>query len=274
MFTTTPVEEVHLGSAPLAKVLMQVQFSRTPALITESADDAMADALGRYPVRRRTVVSPPVLLINGQPMPFQVPQASLPEVLTFSQPNGTWTVTLTDTAVALETSAYTTRADFCDRVLELLRAVASVALPPVVDRVGVRYIDRLSGEALARVGDYVIPELSVLHGRIDSGLTLERSVSESLIHISPLDRLLVRSGFLPAGSGFDPALPQIQEPSWVLDMDVFTLEKGLPFDPDILLGRVRSYAETAYAFFRFATTDAFQADHLREEQTPTVRDAQ
>ena len=50
----------------------------------------------------------------------------------------------------------------------------------------------------------------------------------------------------------------------MLDMDVFTLEKGLPFDPDILLGRVRSYAETAYAFFRFATTDAFQADHLRE----------
>jgi hypothetical protein len=45
-------------------------------------------------------------------------------------------------------------------------------------------------------------------------------------------------------------------------MDVFTVQAGLPFDPDALAARLRRYAETAYAFFRYATTDVFEADHI------------
>ena len=39
---------------------------------------------------------------------------------------------------------------------------------------------------------------------------------------------------------------------------------GFPFDADELTQRLERYAETAYAFFRFATTEAFQEAHRGE----------
>jgi hypothetical protein len=80
-------------------------------------------------------------------------------------------------------------------------------------------------------------------------------------HRDASERLQVRSGLLPAGGGFDPALPVLPEPSWVHDMDVYTVQAGFAFDEDDLTLRLRRYAEAAYAFFRFATTDAFQDEH-------------
>ena len=217
MFSLNLVEEVHLHDAPLAKVLTQVQFSRTPQLVSDAAEAQIAEALGRYPVRRRAV--PPALVINGQAVP--TPQAPT-TVLTFADPTGAWQVTLTDTAVALETSEYESRDDFCERALEVFRAVASTALPPVVDRVGLRYIDRLSGAALSRVPEYVTPPLHALFGHTAPELGLEHSVTDSLIKISGEDALQVRTGLLPPQASFDPALPPLAGESWVLDMDAYT----------------------------------------------------
>lgn len=256
-FSLDPVQEVHLHAAPLAKVLTQVQFSRTPQLVTDEAEARLAESLGRYAVRRRAVPGP--LVINGQPVPApQMPAI----VLTFADAPGTWQVTLTDTAVALETSAYASRDDFCERALEVFRAVTAAALPPVVDRVGLRYIDRLSGAALQRVPEYVTAPLHVLFGHITPDLHLQHSVTDSVVKISAEDALQIRTGFLPPQASFDPALPPLSGESWVLDMDAFTTQAGFPFDPDALVARLRKYSEAAYAFFRWATTDAFQEDHV------------
>jgi uncharacterized protein (TIGR04255 family) len=176
----------------------------------------------------------------------------------FSETTGTWQVTLTETSVALETTEYHTRDDFCERAHEVLRAVAGVALPPVVDRVGLRYIDRLTGDHVGRVKEYVVPQLHVLHGAVGGSLVLEHSVSDSLIRISDDERLQVRSGMLPPNGSFDPALAPLPEQTWVLDLDVFTVQGGFAFDPNELASRLRRYADHAYSFFRFATTDALQ----------------
>jgi len=270
-FSVTPVDEVRLYRAPLAKVVMQVQYSRTPELVTDGAEALIAEALARYPVRRRQITAAPNVVINGQ-------QLQLPGSLTsgvavaLSDPKGTWQVTVTETAVALETTDYSTRDDFCARAAEIFAAVASAALPPVVDRVGIRYIDRLTGEALDRVPRYVMPELSALVGYVDSPLVLNHSITESQIEIDAGERMLVRSGLLPPGGAFDPALPAVPEQSWILDIDVFTTEAGFPFDPDELAQRLRRYAEMAYAFFRFATTEALQEAH-RAEPAPVAEEA-
>src|SRR5204863_3907200 len=129
---------------------------------------------------------------------------------------------------------YSTRDDFCDRALEVFQAIAAVALPPVVDRVGLRYIDRLAGERLPRVPEFVISQLQVLYGCVEQPLVVHHSVTDSLIEISETERLQVRSGLLPAGGGFDPALPVLPQPSWVLDMDVYTVQGGFAFDVDDL----------------------------------------
>jgi uncharacterized protein (TIGR04255 family) len=266
-FSLKPVPEVHLRSAPLAKVLMQVMFSRTPHLTSDSADEQLAETLGRYPVRRRQMVSAPTVVVNGMqvPLPFASSTILPTSVLTYSEPTGAWQVSLTDTAVALETTNYDSRDDFCDRALEVFRAVAAIALPPVVDRVGLRYIDRLSGKALERVPDYVIPELRALKDCVVPNLVVQHSATDSILEISATERLQVRSGLLPAGGGFDPSLQPLPVASWLLDMDMYTAAAGFPFDPDKLADRLRNYAEIIYAFFRFATSDIFEKDHIGEE---------
>jgi hypothetical protein len=55
-------------------------------------------------------------------------------------------------------------------------------------------------------------------------------------------------------------------------VDVFTVQAGFPFDPDELAQRLCRYAETVYAFFRFATTEAFQEAH-RGEPAPIAGEA-
>ncbi|MHB2023276.1 MAG: TIGR04255 family protein [Mycobacteriales bacterium] len=272
-FSLTPVEEVHLHEAPLEKVLMQVQYSRTPQLVTDSAEAAIAEALGRYPVRRRQVAAAavPNVVINGQQL--QLPGGVVPGVvLTFSDPKNIWQVMVTETAVSLQTSEYSTRDDFCERSAEIFDALSSVALPPVVDRVGLRYVDRLSGDSLSRVPDFVIPELRALVGCIEPPMSIVHSLTQTQIVVGENEVLQVRTGMLPAGLAFDPAVPPLAEPSWLLDMDIYTTIAGFAFDSKELAQRLRRFAETAYVFFRWATTDAFQEAH-RGQPAPIAGEA-
>jgi uncharacterized protein (TIGR04255 family) len=258
-FSRAPLPEVHLDHAPLAKVLMQVQFSRTPQLLTEAGGSVIAAHLARYPVRRRQVAGPLALAINGIPMPV-AQQANTVETL--SDAAGAWVVSISDTSISLETTDYATRDDFCARALELFEGVAAAALPPVVDRVGVRYINRVAGqERLAQLDGLVIAQLRGLVGAVDEQMPLVHSVTESQVAIGDSERLQVRSGYLPGGAAFDPSLPPLSEPSWMLDLDVFTITAGFPFDPGALTSRLREYADAAYSFFRFAVTDEFLALH-------------
>ena len=269
-FTLNTVPEVHLPRAPLVKVLTQVQFSRTPSLVSDETEVAMADVLARYPIRRQVLAAGVAFSLGvaaNQPMPF--PQS--PSIVRlFSDPAGAWQVTLSETSVALESFRYESRDDFCDRAQEVFTAVAELSRPPVVDRIGLRYIDRLTGEDLGRLNAYIAPELCVLYGALGEELGLEHSVSDSVIRIGDNERMQVRSGLLPPNGSFDPALPPLGEPSWLLDLDVFTVQGGIEFQPTDMGDRLRRYADHAYAFFRFATTDLFQEEFRRPLPTEAI----
>lgn len=251
-FTRTPIEEIPLVGGPLAKVLAQVRFSRTPGLVTDEGEQRLAELLSRYPVRRAAQTIDVAL----GAAPGEVDQKIKP-VRIFADMPQDWQITVTEAAVALETTTYVSREDFCTRAREIIDAVAQVSVPPVVDRIGLRYVDRFEGSLLDRLHDYVIPPLRVLHGSMGEGLSLEHSVSDSQIVLGDNERLKVRSGLLPAGAVFDPVLPPVSSPSWLLDLDVFTLQTGFPFDPQALDERLRRYADHVHSFFRWAVTETF-----------------
>jgi len=252
-FTLEPVTEVHLARAPLEKVLTQIQFPRTPELVSEDGELRLAAALARYPVRRQGIS----LNLTIGPGPGEVKPEQATTRL-FADVAQTWQVTVTETAVSLETTVYDSRDDFCDRAKEVFDAVAQVAVPPVVDRVGLRYIDRLHDATdLERLGEYVAPSLLGVHGQVGGSLEIEYSINEALIRIASDERLKVRCGVLPPGGLFDPAVSPCPDSSWVLDADIFTTEGGFEFDPSALDDRLRRYADHVYSFFRWATTDEF-----------------
>jgi uncharacterized protein (TIGR04255 family) len=62
---------------------------------------------------------------------------------------------------------------------------------------------------------------------------------------------------MPPNATIDPAaIEPLDEPSWVLDIDMFSTAP-LSFDVETLTGEARRYAERIYTVFRWAVTDVF-----------------
>lgn len=267
-FSPASVPEIPLAGGPLARVLTQVRFSRTPDLVTDEAEQRLAEILPQYPVRRAgTTIDVAIGAALGDV------QQKVRPVRIFASAAQDWRITVEESAVALETTAYESREDFCTRAREILDAVARVSAPPVVDRVGLRYVDRFEEHLLDRLEEYIIPPLKILYGYIGVKGTLVHSVSDSDILLGDNERLKVRSGFLPPGGVFDPALPPVPAASFLLDLDVFTEQGGLAFDPEALDERLRRYADHVHSFFRWTVTETFinefQATNTAADDTST-----
>jgi len=233
-------------------VLTQVKFSRTPALVSDEGEERLAERLVDFPVRRQGMSVTITVTPPGSPEQRTIPTR------VFADPTETWVVTVTEQALSLETTEYVSRDDFCRRARLVFDAVADTALPPIVDRVGLRYVDRLSDATdLESLDTYVNPRLRVLLGAVDPAIEVEHSVSESVIRLSTDERLHVRGGILPPDALLDPLLMPLSVRSWVLDLDIYTVSGGFPFDPVALHDRLSRYGDHVHSFFRWAMTPEF-----------------
>lgn len=242
--------EVPLPKAPLVRVIARIGF---PAIVSIGKTEFIApfqEALRSvYPVLRpeQTVVFA-VGGVGGVP-----PQTTW----RFSDVKGGWRVSLASNFVALETTNYVSRANFVDRLELIAGALAEHIKPQLMDRIGVRYIDRLTGEALRNLSKYIHPEvIGVL--ATDTAQHVQHSMTESLFVVPNGNaQLLARWGQLPPNATVDPAaIEPIDEPSWILDLDMFCPESR-PFSTRLVLDDYRAYSERIYTFFRWAVTDEF-----------------
>ena len=165
-------------------------------------------------------------------------------------------VSLAPDFLALETTAYTRSSDFLERLRVVVRALEQHVAPKTVDRLGVRYIDRICGEQMSKVQTLVRPEVLGISGTPVAELA-QHSLSETVFAPDDETRMLARWGRVPPGGTVDPAaIEPVDEPSWILDLDMST---ATPFDleEDGVIERARAFAEQLYAFFRWAVTDEF-----------------
>ncbi len=168
-----------------------------------------------------------------------------------------WRLSLAPEFVALETSRYSSREDFLRRLREVLEAVGSRVAPAVVQRLGLRYIDRIAGGAVNDVRNLVRQDLLGVMGT-SLAAHVQHLVSQTLLE-SPnrAERLRMRWGHLPPGGTVDPdAIEAIEEPSFVLDLDMFSSGER-SFCVESLVADARRYAERLYAMFRWAVTEDF-----------------
>jgi uncharacterized protein (TIGR04255 family) len=168
-----------------------------------------------------------------------------------------WRVSLASNFVAIETTAYESRRDLLERLEEVVRALEIHVAPKMVDRLGVRYIDRIRGKALSDVERFVRREmLGVVVTPVAQHVS--HSLSESLFFLPDHStQLLARWGLLPANFTMDPsAIEPIEERSWILDLDTFSSEPR-PFESSSILADVQAHAERVYTFFRWVVTDEF-----------------
>jgi len=246
-----PPAEVSLEKAPLVRVITQIRF---PEIVSVEKNDFIApfqeSIRHDYPIMRRE---------PGQGLIFSkgIVEPRANTIWRFSDQGDVWRASIGQNFLALETMKYTSRRDFKDRLLKLLTAFNVHIGTEMIDRLGVRYVDRVTEKDFQHLQSMVRPDVLGTLGDIPAS-SIRHSIREDLFVIEEESgELLVRRGFLPPQATVDPILIEpIDERSWLLDIDAF-VSNTRPFNIENLLLQNQKLAERIYSFFRWVVTDEF-----------------
>jgi len=245
-FAAEALAELPLSPAPLVRVLAQLRFPAITSLARAEFVAPFQEALRRtYPILR--VEPAPNVIINGA----AVALGSAP-TWRLHDKSDSWRVSLAQDFVALETVSYGSRSDFFARWKEVLSALQKVAELSTYDRHGVRYINRLTGSDLADLRALVRTEVLGVSAT-PFAATLDQSLCESRFRRDTTN-LNARWGILPANATTDPGIEPVNEPSWILDLDMFAGGQR-DFQVSAAIAEGITFAERLYAFFRWSVTD-------------------
>lgn len=242
--------EIPLENAPLVRVIAQVRF---PTVLTIEQRDFVAPfqegIRSTYPVLRQEQAQGVVVTPAG------VTPVKPQTAWRFSDVAEHWRVSLTPEFLALETTKYTSRADFLERLRTVVAVLDEHVEPKLIDRVGIRYIDRISGVAVDDIVNLVRAEMRGITGTSVAARALH-ALTETMFELDHA-HMVARWGLLPPGVTIDPtAIEPAPEKSWILDLDMFSASP-VPFGVDRVVDDARRFAERIYTFFRWAVTDDF-----------------
>ena len=255
--TSLPPTEVPLANAPLVRVIGQVGFPLIMSIQSPEFIGPIQEAIRSvYPVLTREMTRGFFVGPGGSlPLGALPMQQDVTWRFADAREDWKWRVSLTSTFLALETVAYSSRADFLARFRAIIEAMADRIDPKIVERLGLRYIDRIERVTAEEVKALVRPEILGLAGTEMAG-AVTQSIHETLFSMEHA-QLAVRGGLLPAFTTVDPsAIPPIAHPSWILDIDMFNSESR-PFEVGELMEETQRFAERIYGFFRWAVTPDF-----------------
>ncbi|MDJ0579538.1 TIGR04255 family protein [Crocosphaera sp.] len=246
--------EVHLTNAPLVRVLGQVRFSQILSVENKEFVAQFQEAIrAKYPNLQQQRNHQ--FTFDNQRKELIPSQSDV--IWWFTDINNDWRVSLSSNFIALDTVSYISRQDFLERMKEILTAVSEYIKPNLVERIGIRYIDRLTGDNVKNISNLVIPELTNISTSIFKEHILQ-TYNESLFQLpNTNEKLLARWGLIPSNSTFDPnTIEPIDEPSWILDLDM-SISENQEFKVEKILDYTKRFSERIYTFFRWSVTDEF-----------------
>jgi uncharacterized protein (TIGR04255 family) len=252
-FSRSPVETIPLDMPPLASVLVQVRFSPVLEVSKENLAGQVQKALREeYPF----LSAETELAITFSPGADGPPAPMPTRLWRFASDDDTWRVTLASGFTSLETKAYAGHEDFFGRLRRVLTTVEEIVVPPAAERIGVRYTQRLTEpEDLARLPEFVRPEVLGASAVRDGDGSFSLCLTQAQTQFDDVT-LSARWGLLAPDTGIDAVIPPLEEPNWLMDIDVFD-ERREPFDPAVLADRALAHSRRQYQFFRWAVEPAF-----------------
>jgi len=130
-----------LTHPPLELVVCQVRHEPRPDGVNPTTVLAMREALG-FGFDKLEAVRPGVILTTG-PDGAMVPQAGQAEGWRLVTSDGAWIATFGPDSFALECTRYTTWSEFSLRLTKIAEVATASYHPQLVQRIGVRYVDRI-----------------------------------------------------------------------------------------------------------------------------------
>jgi uncharacterized protein (TIGR04255 family) len=251
-FGNEDLNEISLAQPPLDLTLVQIRYPRLSRLanddqfITRFAN-AVAD---NYPIF--DPVQQAVGLLIGPEGIKQTQETA--KIWRIRSADDDWTVSITDNFLALQVKSYPGRTRLRENLSALLAPFLEIIAPPYVERLGVRYINRIhEPEILDRLPSMVRTEaLGTVSVSLPESVTLNHNISESL-YILGNQMLQVKSGYLSSGVGHDPIISIADHPTWILDLDAFSSIKTPSTVTDID-SLCEELASIVYRYFRWAVT--------------------
>lgn len=253
-FTGDTERRIRLSNPPLPLVLCQVRWPDLTQLQT-----GLDDAAGRVGAK-----------LEGYPLHEQTREVAItltPEGVTtgpgevvhqWHSADKAWHVAMTRRSIAAFCTSYTSFDEFAHKLKSALDAVASTLDIPVIERVGVRYVNRITDPAtLGTLESTLNPAVLGLAALRPSSSEVVRLTSlNQIVYSVGRDRLQVRSGLLAPGETVDPAVPPVTTSSWILDLDSFRESLG-GFDSKEVIDVVGRLADINYDFFKLVATDQY-----------------
>ncbi|GAB1541812.1 hypothetical protein NUACC21_44850 [Scytonema sp. NUACC21] len=247
-----PPGEVPLKEAPLIRVLAQVRFPPILSIEESNFVAPFQEAIReKYPLLQ--LEQSRGLILDSQGVVSTEPQ----KIWRFVDAGSHWRVSLARDFIALETLAYSSRSDFLERLENVLTALDLHIKPQIIERFGLRYIDRLVEQDTKDLSKFVRPEVAGILST-EFGKSVHQTISESLFNLPEgHGQLLARWGLLSADTTIDPTVVEpIAQPSWVLDLDM-SVSTQREFSIKVIMSEAQHFAERIYTFFRWVVTDDF-----------------
>lgn len=245
-----PPTEVPLEHPPLVRVICQIQFPTRLAIHKPERVSRFQELVhAEYPLLKEERIRHVVIESEGS--------ANVKEdvVWRFFDRTRKWRVSLATGFISLDTSNYASRQDFLERLGRLLDVVEQTFDPQVALRVGLRYVDRLTGEDFKAI-DRLMRDEVVGVGSGPLGQSAQHLLTETLLQTEE-GTLQARWGSLPANVTHDPNLLEAADQrSWILDIDMF-VDQEQQFIASELIGMTKKLAERIYTVFRWVVTDEF-----------------
>lgn len=242
-------ERVQLGQAPLVRVLGQVTYPRMAKILHEVNISDFQDAIyEHYPVLRLDEVHEIGLAATKNNF---APKQSTSQIWRFFDANEIYRISLGPDSIALETLIYISRGDFLSRFNFILKSLFETINPHQVDRVGMRYVNRL--ENVESLSNFIRPELlnmtqPNLINHIDFSMTQMNGATRE-------GQVVLHYGIIPPNFSHDhDIMAPSGRKSWILDVDSSTTACSGNFFDYRVVNVLDQLASRAYAVFRWATT--------------------
>jgi len=252
-------DRTHLQASPLELVVCQVRFEETLGVADGRIALAIHDDLGGKAglfQRIEPAKSTQVEILAG----------SAPVIRSgwrFTSEDQSWIATVMPDAASLETLAYGTWKDFSGPLVQLMQSVQKHVAPALEQRLGLRYVNRLTRPEVEEARGWqghVAPELlgPILHPLL--GPSVLSSQQQIELDVGEGVRCLLRHGALS-----DPGRAGLY--SYVIDIDVFR-QGAEPFDSEGIEQAAHGFNDLALRIFHQTVTRELIA-MLREPEGAT-----
>lgn len=241
-----PAERIELQNPPLELVVGQMRFPIILGLVNNQSPESFHQTIrADYPVTKRGHQGAALIEASGEPH-FLTSKSSF---WVFEDKDSYWTVSLGADFLSLETRQYRKFDEFVQRFLTLTNLAATTYGIELRERLGLRYIDRVSCARQPFLpSDWttaVNPDILPFRRFREEGEPQMNHV-EARFSFGPKRMLALNAGF------FDCGFPGIDEDTLLLDFDCYTEQRD-NFDgiqSDLLL-----FKEVTYNAFRWAFGD-------------------